>query len=255
MGNRRQPFGYKMEQGRVVRSPLEARLVEHIFRQYISGATYSTLVTDLRNQTVPYEEGKVWNKNMVARILGDKRYTGENGYPEIIRREILERAQEKRNARQAPVKKTETQILLRRLSGHTSTLQMEQQVLNLLNSLVAKPERIVSPQNPAPKVNIQELKRRLEEVMRCQPIDEESAGELILALASAQYSNIGSAEYETARLRQIFSRNQPGNVLDAELLRSTVSAVQFRGGKWEICLKNGQIIGKAEKAWKKNCAK
>ena len=35
--------------------------------------------------TVPYNTGKaVWNKNMVCRVLGNRKYVGENGYPQII---------------------------------------------------------------------------------------------------------------------------------------------------------------------------
>ena len=95
MGNRKQPFGYRVVMGEIALHPQEAKLVEHIFRQYLAGATYNTLVEELREQSIPYDEGKVWNKNMVARILEDSRYTGERGYPPVIDREALEKALEK----------------------------------------------------------------------------------------------------------------------------------------------------------------
>ena len=106
MGNRKQPFGYRMEMGEIVLHSQEAEVVEYIFLQYIAGATYNTLVAELRNQLIPYDEGKAWNKNMVARILEDTRYTGQSGYPAIIQQEMLERALEKRSAKQAPNQKT-----------------------------------------------------------------------------------------------------------------------------------------------------
>ena len=35
--------------------------------------------------TVPYNTGKaVWNKNMVCRVLENRKYIGENAYPQII---------------------------------------------------------------------------------------------------------------------------------------------------------------------------
>lgn len=80
MGNRKQPFGYRVVMGEIVIHPQEAELVEHIFRKYLAGAAFSTLVEELREQSIPYNEGKVWNKNMVARILEDERYTGEHDY-------------------------------------------------------------------------------------------------------------------------------------------------------------------------------
>ena len=88
MGNRKQPFGYRMEMGEIVLHPQEAKVVEYIFLQYTTGATYNTLVAELRNQPVLYDKGKAWNKNMVARILEDTRYTGQSGYPAIIRQEM-----------------------------------------------------------------------------------------------------------------------------------------------------------------------
>ena len=64
---RKLPFGYRMEFGEIVIHPLEAVMVQKIFQQYASGASYKELVDTLRNQDVPYNPGKIWNKNMVNR--------------------------------------------------------------------------------------------------------------------------------------------------------------------------------------------
>ena len=138
MGNRKQPFGYRVVMGEIALHPQESKLVEYIFQQYLAGATYNTLVEELREQSIPYDEGKLWNKNMVARILEDSRYTGERGYPPVIDREALEKALEKRSAKQTAAPKTDTQKLLRRFSGRPSTARMERQVLDLLQA----PKRI-----------------------------------------------------------------------------------------------------------------
>ena len=245
MGNRKQPFGYRMELGVIVRHPQEAPLVEQIFRQYLSGATYNALVAELRSQSVPYDEGKVWNKNMLARILEDKRYTGEGGYPAIIPAEALARALEKRSTKQRPSQQTEAQKVLRRLYGHRVTGQTEQQVLNLLNRLAGKPERIAMPHaKESPQSNHWQLQRELDAVMAQQPIDEDATQKLILAIAAAQYSAIGNEEYETARLQRVFAQAQPMTQLDAELLQSTVSAIfTTSNGALTIRLKNNQVIG------------
>ena len=55
MGNRKQPFGYQMVMGEIVPHPSEAEMVRHIFRQYRSGATFSTLTAELRDQPIPYD--------------------------------------------------------------------------------------------------------------------------------------------------------------------------------------------------------
>lgn len=248
MGIRKQPFGYQVEMGEVVLHTQEAKLVEYIFQQYISGASFNTLVAKLREQPIPYHEGKLWNKNMVARILEDHRYTGEGGYPAITDQETLSKVFEKRSAKQAPAQKTEAQKLLRRLSGHTATRQMEQQVLSLLNGLIASPERITLPKREhLPYTPEQALQRELDSVMEQQPIDEGAAQKLILAIAAAQYSAIDPNQYETVRLRRLFSKHEPMTELDAKLLQSSVSAILcYSNGTLDIRLKNHQMIGRSE---------
>lgn len=245
MGKRKQPFGYRMKMGEIVLHPQEANLVAHIFQQYIAGATFNTLVQELKDQPIPYYEGKAWNKNMVARILEDRRYTGESNYPAIIQMETLERALVKRCAKQAHNQKTDAQKLLCRLSGHTATERTEQQVLNLLNSLIRNPDLIKLPcaVSPIPSDKLQ-LQRELDAVMGCQPIDEDAAQKLILDIAAAQYSVIGNEEYETDRLQRVFAQCQPMTQLDAKLVQSTISAIFIpSNGTLVIRLRNNQVIG------------
>ena len=71
--NRKFPFGYRMEQGKAVIDQREAEIVTAIFRQYTTGASYLNLVRMLKAQPVPYDTGRQWNKNMVARIWEDER--------------------------------------------------------------------------------------------------------------------------------------------------------------------------------------
>ena len=228
MGNRKQPFGYRVVMGEIALHPQESKLVEYIFQQYLVGATYNTLVEELREQSIPYDEGKLWNKNMIARILEDSRYTGERGYPPVIDREALEKALEKRSAKQTAAPKTDTQKLLRRFSGRPS------------------PEQLRLPATAPPDQSTElNLQRELDRVMECQPIDEDAAKALILSIAAAQYSAVDSREYETVRLRRVFSGRQPMTALDAELLQSSVSAIHCHNdGSLNIQLKNGQVIGK-----------
>ena len=81
MGNRKQPFGYRMTLGEITIQPEEAELVRFIFQGYSTGATLGELTKALCRQEIPYYEGRTWNKNMVSRILEDSRYIGEKGYP------------------------------------------------------------------------------------------------------------------------------------------------------------------------------
>ena len=245
MGNRKQPFGYRMELGETILHPQEACLVEYIFHQYLSGASYNAIVDQLRDQEVPYDDGKLWNKNMIARILEDERYTGTKGFPQIISREDLMAAQEKRLSKQIPIQKTEAQKWLRRLSGEPATVEVEQQVLDLLNGLIRDPEKITLQSSPL-KSDSEEpttLQRELEEAMEQQPIDEDNTRRLILAIASAKYAQICSGEYETVRLKQVFAQSQPMEELDASLLQTSVSSIYIKADRMvQIHLKNNQVI-------------
>ena len=114
MGNRKQPFGYRMTLGEITIQPEEAELVRFIFQGYSTGATLGELTKTLCRQEIPYYEGRSWNKNMVSRILEDGRYVGEKGYPALIELEQLRAAAEKRTARACPPQKTPAQKALRR---------------------------------------------------------------------------------------------------------------------------------------------
>ena len=148
------------------------------------------------------------------------------GYPPVIDREALEKAlkSEAQNRRQLPKRTRRSSSAAS--SGRPSTAHMERQVLDLLNSLIVSPEQLRLPATAPPDRSTElNLQRELDRVMECQPIDEDAAKALILSIAAAQYSAIDSREYETVRLRRVFSGRQPMTALDAELLQSSVSAI------------------------------
>ena len=243
MGNRKQPFGYRMEFGDIVIDPKESEVVRYIFQQYLIGHSVKALAEDLQQQPIQYEVQKSWNKNMVARILQDDRYAGEKGFPKILSRETLDAALKKRSAQNAPVQKTAGEKAFRQLSGHPATAKMLAQTIELLNAIAGSPELLVEPPPPS-QINATTLGRELEQVLVQMPIDEDRANVLIHEYAAAQYQAIGSGRYETERLRRIFADRSPMETMDADLLQSAVYKIQVKGGNVKsICLKNMQVIG------------
>lgn len=241
-GNRKLPFGYRMELGKIVVHLKEAEMVTYIFQRYILGASYKELVEHLREQDVPYDEGKLWNKNMVARILENRKYTGQPGWPLIVDADTFEHANEKRSSKVSPPQLTDAQKALRRLSGGSSA-EAEQAVLHLLNLLIADPQQIIASQPMPPGLNrVSELRSALDHELEQQPINEDASKHLAMELASAQYEEIGSQEYETERLRRLFQRQSPMQSLDAEVLRNAVNRIYVHGKKIKIRLKNGQVV-------------
>ena len=187
MGNRKQPFGYKMSQGEIVIQESEAKLVQEIFHRYIAGESLNELTEALRQQDIPYDEGRLWNKNMVARILADTRYTGEKGYPKLIDEDQLIVANEKRSNKPQLPKKTEAQKVLRRLCGTPPSERVEQSVTGLLNGLANYPERIQHQRSPTPATH-SKTQEALDNALEQQPIDDDNAKTLILRLAAEQYA-------------------------------------------------------------------
>ena len=245
MGNRKQPFGYKMSLGEIVIQESEAKLVQEVFRRYIAGESLNELTEALRQQDVPYDEGRLWNKNMIARILADTRYTGERGYPKLIDKEQLIAANEKRSNKPQLPKKTEAQKVLRRLCGTPLSERVEQSVTGLLNGLANCPERIQHQRSSTPATH-SKTQEALNDTLAQQPIDEDSVKVLILRLAAEQYAALGNEEYETNRLRRLFSAFKCVAELNADLLKSTVSEVLVTRQNVKLRLKNGQVIERSD---------
>ena len=76
MGNRKLPFGYQMRMGEIIRNEPEAKAVQDIFLQYTLGASLKEIAEQMSKNGPSYDEGKSWNKNMIARILENPKYKG-----------------------------------------------------------------------------------------------------------------------------------------------------------------------------------
>lgn len=243
MGKRKLPFGYQLKQGDVTIHEAEAALVNEIFERYVLGASYLDITRMLKNQPVTYQPDKLWNKNMVARILENACYVGENGFPPIIEKDVFQRAAEKRSRKQSPPQKTAAQKVLSRLCKGISPEKAEPRVLASFNRLIEIPQMVESPEvKSSENSQVAELRQRLDELMAQQPIDEDAVNALVMQLASERYSVIGSEEFETERLRRYFERKTSMTELDADVLRETVSNVTTCDKKVIMTLKNGQTI-------------
>lgn len=244
--NRRQPFGYKIEYGKIVEASAEAEQIPNIFKQYLAGVSYSNIASMLQNQGIPYDGDKAWNKNMIARILADTRYIGENGFPALISEDIFASVTDKRNKKATVPQKTEEQKMLQKLCDGRVTKKVECEILKLINRLIAEPQKIHIPEKSMRDCpELQSLQSKLDTVMSEQPIDEDIAGRLIVAIAEAQYRSIGSEEYETIRLQRLLGQTSPQKELDAELLQRIILKVKIHDdGTLTVKLKNGQFVGK-----------
>lgn len=241
MGNRKQPFGYHIRNGKITVNSVEAGVVKTIFAEYLQGASFNKITEKLRNQAVPYDTDKLWNKNMVARILGDRRYVGDNAYPQITSEADFIEAAAIRNGKFMPDIRTDAQKLLRKLCNQNPDGLIEQQVLCILNKLVESPDLIQS-QAENMRANTSDLQNELEALLAIQPLNEKQAKELIFNIAANQYATIDNSEYETKRLRVMFAKTDAMQELDVNVLKNSVSEVLITQFNIKLRLKNGQII-------------
>ena len=242
--NRKQPFGYRIEGGKLVTHPEEEPWVVHIFWRYNGGASFQEIADDMNATGFPYEQGKDWNKNMISRILADCRYAGEKGYPIIIGWEELEIAAERRIAKQFQRQLTPVQKLLKKKCSCKVTPRIEQAVLNLLNDLTMYPEQIVTPRiSVGTSSRIEACKAELEELLRQLPVNEQQAQEKLMEMAAVLYEAIDSREYETTRMRRYFRQSELRTEPDTETIRKTISGIWItETGRIDIMLKNEQVM-------------
>ena len=243
MGNRKLPFGYQMRMGEVVRNEPEAKAVQDIFLQYTLGASLKEIAAQMSKTDTVYDDGKSWNKNMVARILENAKYTGADDYPRLVDTTLFESVAEMRQTKQRLPERTPAQKALKRVCSKPPTPEVEQQVTHLLGRLAEQPECITQPEKTPASAHTN-TQAELDEILNTQPLDEDAARSLICKLAQEQYDAIGNEEYETERLRRQFTAFECTAELNAELLQSTVSAVLVTRQTVRLQLKNGQIIGK-----------
>lgn len=245
---RKLPFGYRMEFGRVVVDQEERDWVEFIFQQYMGGASFNELTEYMRQEGVPYDRDKQWNKNMIARMLEDSRYMGEKEFPVIIDPEVFGRVSSRRESKKVPIQKTEAQKALRRKCSFPITPYIENEVLYLLNWLTMNPEQIITPENCVVNTDrLDALTTELERLLSEMPVDETATREKIMEMAVAMYEAVDPREYETYRMKEVFRKEQPRAELDADLISRNIAAVIVDSeGCVKVKLKNEQVIGRGE---------
>ena len=275
MANRKLPFGYHIRDGQIQIKENEAQIVRMIFDHYTEHPSYNMLASELNGQDVPYVPGKLWNKNMVARVLQDERCLGNSTYPQIVTPEAFQRAKAAKpnvsgTADCAEIK--DIRILARCGLCHSS-MQRERKnrwrcphcmdspasikddhmilcVDLLLHSLREQPDTITpSPAIPADDEALQCVQDSFTHELDKPEFDESAATAKALSLAEARFNALGSEDYEIMRMRYILASADQHEGLDIVLLRQIASAILiYPTGAVSLKLKNSQIVERSDSA-------
>ena len=92
--NRITPYGYCIKKGQNEIDQEECKILNQIYDMRIEEKSLSEIMLFLLDKEIPYsEESMAWNKAKLMRILEDKRYLGNEEFPQAISKEKFEAAQ------------------------------------------------------------------------------------------------------------------------------------------------------------------
>lgn len=271
MSQRTIPYGYRIRAGQIAVNDKESAIVNWIFDAYIAGASFAAIAKKAQSLENDYADNACWNKNNIARILGNEKYTGTGEYPQIILPKTFVTVQEMREKKSgAPTKTAETVLVQNRAycaccgakltrlpnqKGHErwkcdscGAISHKVRDTHIITSVTAVLATLYgvslqSIQAPRQSLDTMRLQNELDRVINDPSRDEAQTKALIMELAAARYALIGNSEYETERIRRILKETMPTDGLNAELFGEIVSSVIVSpDGTVALKLKNEQII-------------
>lgn len=284
MKQRKTPFGYIIKNGIVTVDKTEADIVREIAKQYLGGSSLKTIAGGLTLRTIEYMPGKSdWNKSRIRRMIDDTRYIGNNGYPPILTEQeysAMQAFKSQKNTQKnidhsdnifklnAPVvcancggrmhrrfdrrRKATTwwQCPECKASVNISDKDMLNGITELLNEVIADPERIQTPKSDHEESQeIKRLNAEISKALNTVSFDKEAIKQKMLTCVSEKYMSLGTEEVTAQSLKDIFKDTPPLTAYDSDLTDQAVSGIQLKeNGTISLVLINGQRIGKEKSA-------
>ncbi|WP_295091060.1 recombinase family protein [Ruminococcus sp.] len=254
--NRRIPFGYMMQNGIITTNPAEVLAVLTIFSEYMSGKSLESIAINMK---VPYSEDKIWNKNMVKRVLENEKYLGMDVYPQLISEEVFKAVNERKSAKATslcivPDELQEVRSLTvckkcgKRLFRTKAELwdcrnhecrpflfkmadeMLTGAILNILNTVIANPTLIEAEATVSDYIPTSEIRCKQSEIDRAIDNGTKTAEEIrndILRLAELKYKHCtySDVNQKTELLKPLIDNSDQLNTLDIGLLSSCVKRI------------------------------
>lgn len=239
-----------------------------------------TVRNGITPRQVEYMPGKSnWNRSRIQRMIDDKRYIGENGYPPILTEQAytaMQAMKTEKNTQKAvshfkltvPVacpscggrmqrrydnrRKASTWWCCAECKTTVSITDEDIQngITERLNEVIADPERIKIPESAYEES--QEVRRMSAEIAKTLDtigFDKEVLKQKMLTCVSEKYTSLGTEEITAQSLKDIFKTVPPLTAYDSDLTDQAVSEIQLKGnGTISLVLINGQRIGKEKSA-------
>ena len=280
MKTRNIPFGYTMENGKIIFHPTESQAVQDIFSDYLDGQSLLKIAQSLNERQVEYLSGTTgWNKARLKRIIEDKRYIGSDGYPPIIEQRIYNKAQAVRASRNtqknldrtADIFKLQLPVLCEKCGEpmqrkHDSRTTYQEKwvckscggvikisdkdflsaITECVNYLIAGLGILQSEPAPTePPVEVIRLKNEIGRLLDSLSIEKETLKNRIFEYASLVYETLDATQRITEMIRATLQRTRSLSYYDGELIMKIAFAITLHADKAvSLTLKNGQQIRK-----------
>lgn len=274
------PFGYTMENGKILCHPTESQAVQDIFSDYLDGQSLLRIAKNLNERQVEYLPGTTgWNKARLKRIIEDKRYIGNASYPPIIEQSIYDKAQAVRTSRNtqktldrtADIFRLQLPVICEKCGEpvqrkHDSRTTFGEKwvcktcgavvkisdndflsaITECINYLIAKPIIVQNEPTPIdPPVEVIRLKNEIGRMLDSPTIEKETLKNRIFEYASLLYENLDTTERITEMIRATLQRTRSLSCYNGELAAEITSAITLHADKTvSLTLKNGQQIRK-----------
>lgn len=254
--NRRIPFGYMMQNGIITTNPAEVLAVLTIFSEYMVGKSLENIAINMK---VPYSEDKIWNKNMVKRVLENEKYLGNETYPQLISEDVFRAVNERKSAKATslcivPDELQEVRNLTvckecgKRLFRTKAELwdcrnhdcrpflfkmtdeMLTGAILNILNTVIANSVLIEAEAAVSEYISTSEIRCKQSKIDRAIDNGTKTAEEIrndILRLAELKYKHCTYSDVpqKTLLLKSLLAEKTKLNTLDTGLLSSCVKRI------------------------------
>lgn len=254
--NRRIPFGYMMQNGIITTNPAEVLAVLTIFSEYMAG---KSLLSIAINMKVPYSENKIWNKNMVKRVLENEKYLGTDNYPQLISEDVFRKVNERKSAKATSLciipdelQEVRNLTVCKECSNRLFRTKAELwdcrnhdcrpflfkmtdemltvAILNILNTVIANPVLIEAEATVSEYIPTSEILCKQAEIDRAIDNGTKTAEEIrndILRLAELKYKHFtySDVNQKTELLKSLIDNRDQLNTLDIGLLSSCVKRI------------------------------
>lgn len=275
--NRTLPYGYKIEDGRVMTNDAETEVIRRIYRSYAEGLSYKAIAEDLTEEGIRYmPEKPAWNKNMVARILQNQNYLGMGKYPLIVEEALSQAVKlaqkpyahtESSNikaikpllvcsvcgkpVRRRVKKNGEERWYCEEGSKHIGLAVTDEILLagievlwhHLIENLqLANAEDEAGEENPISLETIR-LKNEIDQMLKVEEIKEDELKAKILELAAQRYASCDTPRHYNRELIQRLRQVPQG--FNIKLILEITAEIKVSYFEAEaLVLKNGKVIAK-----------